>query len=159
MSIHSFIHPFICLSIHPSIYMSIHSFIHPFICLSIHSSIYMSIHSFIHPFICLSIHSSIHLCVYHLFIHPFICLSIHSSIHLFVYPSIHPSIYMSIIHSYRNVTHLSISCVTFPTLFGSGVGQVEVIIDDFNVTSSNVTFDYRTNPSCMSLVPNKIIPA
>ena len=69
--------------------------------------------------------------------------------HLFAYPFIH----------YRNITQSSITCVTFPTLLGSGVGQVKVIIDDFIVTLSNVTFDYRTNPSCISLIPNKIIPA
>ena len=91
---------------------------------------------------------------------------IHELIHLSIYVSIselinviHLSFICVSIHSYRNITQSSITCVTFPTLLGSGVGQVEVIIDDFIVTLSNVTFDYRTNPSCISLIPNKIIPA
>jgi len=73
----SFVHPFICTSIHPSIHPSNHSSIQPFI----HPSVHPSIHSFIHPY---TIHPSIH---------PFTPSPIHPTIHPFIPPSIHSSIH------------------------------------------------------------------
>ena len=109
----SFVHPFIFLSIFPSIHPSIYSSIN----LSIHPSINPSIHQSIHPSIYPSIHQSFHPSIYpsinlsiHQYIYPSIYPSINLSIHQSIRPSIYPSINLSIHSSQSNIhslTHLS----------------------------------------------------
>ena len=75
--------------------LSIHLFILPFICPSIHLTIPLSIHSSYHP----SVHSSDHLSIF-LFNHPsvltFIHPSIHSDVYLSILLSIDPSVRLSV---------------------------------------------------------------
>ena len=84
----SSIHPFIYLSINPSIHPSIPSLTHIFIFYPfIYSYIQISIYPCIHPSVHQSIHPSINSST-----HPLIHPPIHQSIHPSINPSIHPSI-------------------------------------------------------------------
>lgn len=90
LSFHPSIHVSVYVSIYPSIlYLSVSLSIHPSICLSIHPSMYLSIHPSVCLIVCLSTYLSIH---------PSICLSVCLPTYLSIHPSICLSIFLSVCH-------------------------------------------------------------
>ena len=107
----SFFHPHSQTFIFYSSLKSIHSYIHPSICVlfSIHPFYNLSIHVFI--LVCLSIHR------HHIFIYPSIQPFIHLSINLYVHPPIdlpHPFKHLSI---YPHILSFIDNFLIFPSVY------------------------------------------